>query len=347
MKAGIAGAGIMGRLLARALRRAGWDITLYDQHDGCANCSSVAAGLLSPISELDKATMLIYRMGMESITTHWPEIVRECPDPIFFKKMGSLVVHHPQDQIEWDHFSRRVTQQLGPDHTSFEMLSNEQLIQLEPTLGKFERAYFLPDEAQIDSQSLMTHLNQNIVINTRVISIHPGEIHTENQTHHFDHVFDCRGLGARDSFDDLRGVRGELIWLDAPDVHITRPIRLLHPRYSLYIVPRPGNIYIVGASESETDDDSPISVRTTLELLTACYYVHSGFAEASIIKTVTHHRPTLSDHLPRIRTTDGLTAINGLYRHGYLIAPTIAEEIVRDQRRYPEIWEDYDDHHAK
>ena len=117
----------------------------------------------------------------------------------------------------------------------------------------------------------------------------------------FDMVLDCRGLGAKSAFQDLRSVRGELIWLHAPDVNMTRPIRFLHPRYNLYIAPRPKHIYLIGASEIESDDMSHITVRTTLELLTAAYSVHPGFAEAQIIKTVTQCRPTLSHHLPKIK----------------------------------------------
>lgn len=168
---------------------------------------------------------------------------------------------------------------------------------------------------------------------------------SSSRSYQFDWVFDCRGLGAQSVFSDLRPVRGELIALHAPDVHLNRPIRLLHPRYSLYIVPRPGDIYLIGASEIEAEDYSPISVRTTLELLTAAYYVHPGFIEARLINTVTHCRPTLSTHLPRIQYEDGLVSINGLYRHGYLIAPALAEEVLRgintqcQRLDYPTIWE--------
>jgi glycine oxidase len=148
------------------------------------------------------------------------------------------------------------------------------------------------------------------------------------QKHQFDVVFDCRGSGGKSHFADLRGVRGEILWMHAPEVHIQRPIRFLHPRYSLYIVPRSNQVYLIGASEIDAEDYSPISVKTTLELLTAVYYVHPGFAEARILQADTHCRPTLSDHLPQIRYTEGLIAINGLYRHGYLIAPTLVEDVL-------------------
>lgn len=71
MQAGIVGMGIMGRLLALALHNAGWQVTLFDQSTGDTNCSLAAAGLLTPLSELDRASILIFHLGQESIQTGW------------------------------------------------------------------------------------------------------------------------------------------------------------------------------------------------------------------------------------------------------------------------------------
>ncbi len=146
----------------------------------------------------------------------------------------------------------------------------------------------------------------------------------------FDWVYDARGLGAQEDVKDLRGVRGEVFWLEAPEVKITRPTRMLHPRYKIYIVPRPNDRYIIGATEIESEDMSPMSVRSSLELLSAVFSMHSGFAEARIIKCTTNCRPTLKDNLPNIEYHDRLTRINGLYRHGYLLAPAVVEEALRE-----------------
>jgi glycine oxidase len=146
----------------------------------------------------------------------------------------------------------------------------------------------------------------------------------ENNT--FDWVFDARGLGAQEEVEGLRGVRGEVFWLDAPEVHITRPTRMLHPRYKIYIVPRPNHRYVIGATEIESEDKSPMSVRSSLELLSAVYSMHSGFAEARIVNMLTNCRPALRDNLPKIEHGTKMTRINGLYRHGYLLAPAVVEE---------------------
>jgi glycine oxidase len=139
-------------------------------------------------------------------------------------------------------------------------------------------------------------------------------------------VIDCRGLGARPQWPQLRGVRGEVLRVHAPEVTLQRPVRLVHPRYPLYIAPKPGQVFVIGATEIESEDMSAPSVRSTLELLSAAYAVHTGFAEARILEMATQCRPTLPDNLPALRApAPGVLQINGLYRHGFMVAPAVLD----------------------
>jgi len=188
-------------------------------------------------------------------------------------------------------------------------------------------AFFIPQEGQVDAQRFMKASSDYLLSHPDVLWHQEQKIEdVQALTKEFDWVYDSRGLGANVDIGDLRGVRGEVFWLEAPEVKISRPTRMLHPRYKIYIVPRPNDRYIIGATEIESEDKSPMSVRSSLELLSAVYSMHKGFAEARIIKCVTNCRPTLKDNLPRITYHDKLTRINGLYRHGYLLAPAIVEE---------------------
>ena len=132
-------------------------------------------------------------------------------------------------------------------------------------------------------------------------------------------------MGAKENLPNLRGVRGEIISVKTRDVHLLRPIRLMHPRYPLYIVPRPFKHFLIGATSIESDDDKPMTVQSALELLSAAFVVHPGFAEATILELVVGCRPAFPDNLPKIIYQKGLIRINGLYRHGFLIAPAIVE----------------------
>lgn len=336
MKVGVVGAGIVGRLLAWQLLQTGWQVNIFDENhiQQKNNCSYVAAGLLSPYSELSKSCFLINKMGKQSIAL-WKKIIASLNPTIYFQTKGSIVLAHQRDQPCLENQIKLIKNQLPNDQ--IQNLSAEKLIQLEPELSSHSfSAYYFPLEAQIDSQEIMTQL-QNCFLkkggqwqsDTKIVAIHPGTIKTSKKIYRFDLVVDCRGLAARRiNGENLRGIRGEMIKLHAPEVNLSRPIRLMHPRYPLYLVPRPNHIYLVGASEIENEDYTPLSVRTCLELLTAVYSVHPGFAEARIMDLLVHCRPAFPNNLPGIFVENGKIAINGLYRHGFLLAPFLIALIV-------------------
>ena len=330
MHAGIVGAGLIGRLLAWRLSLAGWQVTLFDKDDkgGQKSAAYAAAGMLSPVAECETSNWLVFDLGIYSLK-QWTLWLTALSEPVFFQQKGTLVVAHPEDIAEKERWVKQI--QFNLKELCVQKLSQFGIKKLEPELN-FREGYFLSQEAHLDSRALLQALAKKLTVdwweNTLVEKIAPHCVFVKGKSYSFDCIFDCRGVGGGDQFHDLRAIRGELIYLYAPDVHLSRPIRLLHPRYRVYIVPRPNQIYLIGSSEIESEDVSPISVRTCLELLSAAYSVHRGFAEARIIETVTALRPALSDNLPRINWQPGLIAINGLYRHGFLLAPALINKIM-------------------
>ena len=184
---------------------------------------------------------------------------------------------------------------------------------------------------------------------------------TDNHYHirTFDLVIDCRGTGAMNvvtekqennaqktsnssnssssdsnnkkpnhTLANLRAVRGEVFKLYAPEVKLTRPIRLTHPRYQLYIAPKENGYFSIGATQIESEDNSPITVRSAMELLSAAYSIHSGFAEANILENISQLRPAFDDNQPKILAHKQLIQVNGLYRHGYLISPVVLNQVL-------------------
>jgi glycine oxidase len=115
-----------------------------------------------------------------------------------------------------------------------------------------------------------------------------------------------------------------MIVIETDEIALTRPVRLLHPRWPLYIVPRANNRFMIGATTIESED-SGVSVRSALELLSAAYAVHPAFGEARIVEIGAGLRPAFADNLPRIRIDGDRISVNGLYRHGFLLAPALAE----------------------
>ena len=138
-------------------------------------------------------------------------------------------------------------------------------------------------------------------------------------------VIDCRGLGARAELRELRGVRGERLIVRTREIGLHRPVRLLHPRQPIYVVPWGDGLHMVGATVIESDDTGPITVRSALELLGMAYALHPAFGEAQIVDAGAGVRPAFPDNVPKIVVRGRTLHVNGLYRHGFLLAPALAE----------------------
>jgi len=332
----VLGAGLMGRLLAHSLATQGHRVQVYEASgpDGTGAAARVAASMLAPLAESAITEPPVVNMGHYSLS-RWPELIAQLPEPVFFQQLGTLMLWHRQDaqQARMLVDKLHINSQSMASETRPQTVDGELLQTLEPELvGKFQQGLFLPGEGQLDNRQLLGGLlaslqQQHARIHwNSPMSMEELATQTSSDT---DWVFDCRGLGAREDWSHLRGVRGEVIRLHAPDVYITRPVRLVHPRYPLYIAPKQNQVYVIGATEIESDDTSGASVRSTLELLSAAYSLHSGFAEARILEINTQLRPTLKNNLPGIRRlAPRCLQINGLYRHGFLIAPAMLDAVL-------------------
>ncbi|WP_144007056.1 FAD-dependent oxidoreductase, partial [Pelomonas sp. KK5] len=105
MHVAIAGAGLMGRLLAWQLARRGKHrVEVFDAApgpeptwDGHGPAAFSAAGMLCPLAESDHAPPRIAELGWRSIAL-WRGIVAALPAPRpFFAEAGSLLLAHASD----------------------------------------------------------------------------------------------------------------------------------------------------------------------------------------------------------------------------------------------------------
>ena len=332
----IVGGGIMGRLLSLHCAEKKYHVSLFDKNDeeGRGTCSYAAAGMLAPYAELEKAEEEVFTLGISSFAL-WPKILQKWGKNVFYQKKGTIVIAHSQEQKELEHLASKMKKYQAIAHSFIQPLSGSDIQNIEPHLPKkFQKGLFLSEEAHLDVRSLLRTLkdelssfeNVNLHFHTLVSEIKSGKILLESEWIDFDLVFDCRGLGAQDDLKDLRGVRGEIMRIKSEEVSLSRPVRLLHPRYPLYIVPLENHEYILGATLIESESTKNISVQSVLELLSAAYSIHTGFAEAEVLEFTAQLRPGFSDNVPKIIQEDEkLIRINGLYRHGFLSSPALCE----------------------
>ncbi len=316
--AAIAGAGLMGRLMALNLLRRDWQVTLYDpdSREGRASAAYTGAGMLAPFCELESAEPLISELGRNAVH-EWRDVINKLAHPVDLRENGTLVVAHARDEPELKRLLRRTKGYA-------EVVCGERLLRLEPELKGFQRGLYFHGEGHVNNRQVLKSMEQSLASHP-----HLEWVQKESMTGRYDLKLDCRGLGARVDDAQLRGVRGEVIYVYAPEVHLNRPVRLMHPRYPLYVVPRSDHIFVVGATQLESDHMGDITVYSALELLSALYSTHPGFAQAEIIETCVNCRPAYPDNLPRVVVSSDHIRINGLYRHGYLLGPRISDIVCR------------------
>ena len=109
------------------------------------------------------------------------------------------------------------------------------------------------------------------------------------------------------------------------EIDFKRPVRLLHPRHPLYVVPWGDGLFMLGATVIESEDSGPITVRSALELLGIAYALHPAFARSPDRRAGSGVRPAFADNVPKIVVRGSTIHVNGLYRHGFLLAPPLAE----------------------
>lgn len=303
-----------------------------------------AAAMISPLSELVASELDIYQLGQKSLTL-WPQWLHQLGCPQHFHQHGSLVIAHANDTSELEQFKQELHFKLEQRKSNNDrqqtlqwLTDRASLNALEPAISQhFQSGLFLPSEAHIDHNEVLFQLvNQAHKLGVDFKENSPSQPDNE-VLKGFDLIFDCRGMGFKESArleDGFRGVRGEVMRIECKEVNLKRPIRIMHPRYKLYIVPKPNNQFTIGATEIESEDRSAISLRSSMELLSALYAVNPAFAEARIISQETNLRPAFMNNLPRIESLQSkystpIIRINGLYRHGYLIGPAIIEQALK------------------
>lgn len=302
----ILGAGVAGLAVAAELSARGARVELCDPNGppGAHGCSWWAGGMLAPWCEFENAEEPVLRLGQRAIDW-WDRFTA-------VTRSGTLVVANRRDLPDIKRFSRRTE--------GFRSVDQAELQTLEPDLAGFAQGLLFDGEAHLAPRQALADLHAHLLRSGVTF-------HTAPPPTAADVTVDCRGFAARDHLADLRGVKGEMLILRSPDVTLHRPVRLLHPRLPLYIVPRGGGIYMLGATMIESADRGRITARSMLELLSAAYALNPAFGEAEVLEIGVDVRPAFPDNLPRVRRRGSTVYANGLYRHGFLLAPALAEAV--------------------
>jgi glycine oxidase len=324
----VIGAGVAGLSCALELAERGVAVEVLERGArlGAGGCSWFAGGMLAPWCERESSDALIAQLGAESLGW-WRERFSGTVTH------GTLVVTQPRDAAELVQFGRRTQH--------FEVVGREAIAALEPDLaGRFERGLYFAEEGHLDPRAALAALAARLeALGVRMrfgVEADAGMLAART-------IVDCTGCAAAARLRDLRGVKGEMLVLRSRELSLTRPVRMLHPRIPVYIVPRGDGLFMIGATMIESDEDAHISARSMLELLSAAYALHPALGEAQIVEIGTGVRAAFPDNLPRLRREGGTLHVNGLYRHGFLLAPALARraaEVLLAGSYFPEVMDE-------
>ncbi|WP_424977051.1 FAD-dependent oxidoreductase [Leisingera sp. S232] len=299
----IAGAGLAGLACAFELAQRGAAVTVYERGEipGDSSVARFAGGMLAPWCERESAEEQVITLGSRA-SDWWSKIT-----PVH--RRGTLVVAPARDRAELTRFARRTS--------GHRCVDTAEISTMEPALaGRFAQGLFFAEEAHLDPRRALRDLSAKVqAMGAQIRYGTPAPIRV---------TLDCTGMTA--PLPGLRPVRGEMAVLHCPDVDISRTLRLLHPRMPLYLVPRGDGHFMIGATMIESSSDRPVTLRSLSELLNAAFTLHPAFAEASVAETGAGLRPAFADNLPRLTEQDGTLYLNGLYRHGFLLAPAMAQQ---------------------
>ena len=183
---GIAGAGLLGRLLAWQLACAGHRISVFDPADG----------------PQPNWTTARHRWRRWAGARSRCGVVRQLRARPAFAERGSLLLAHRSDAGAAQRLLSRLSRAL-PGTPQAQALDATQLTTLEPALQGAALAWLLPGEAQIDALAAMLALQAEAPAvdwhwNRRVSRVQAEALTMDGEPdRRFDLVFDARGTGNR------------------------------------------------------------------------------------------------------------------------------------------------------
>lgn len=316
MKIAVIGTGIAGLTAALEAVNHG-SVTVFSDPNR-PPASRCAGGMIAPYSESDTLDLDLQALAVRHSLPYWKELAEK--HAIHYAENGTLVVAHEADSGYLKRFQTHLPQ------GTYELLNKQDLTEKESLLARrYNGGLWVYDEAYMDTAQMLNAMKAEIAKSAEIIA-HPFPENYQD----YDLIIEATGRSAK--IEGMRTVKGERILLRCPDIKLSHCVRIMHPRYPLYIVPHAQNIFMVGATMIEDNESDEFSLRSAMELMSAFTSLGAQVLESDIIAMETGHRPAFTNHRPRIIREGKKVQVNGVYRHGFLLAPVLAKAIFSDDK---------------
>jgi glycine oxidase len=306
-------------------------VVLERGRPGCG-ASSVAAGMLAPVTETDFGEDELLRLNLESAAM-WRAFAAELEEatgmPTGYSASGALVVAVDRDDAEELRRLHKLQASFGLES---QWLVPSAARAAEPGLApRIAGAIDAPGEAQVDPVAVIAAL-------VRAFEDLGGHIERVDVKSLDDVDADQVVLAAGAWSSKLAGVRvhpvkGQLLHLRSRDGAAPVAGRIIRtPR--CYIVPRPDGRVVIGATSEEKGFDTSVDAGAVHRLLEAAWEVLPDVWELEFVQVIAGLRPATPDNRPLIgRVSDRVIHATGHYRNGILLAPLTAQRVARALNR--------------
>ena len=343
----VVGAGVIGLAVAwRAAQRGLKVIVLERGAEPARETSSVAAGMLAPISEALATEVALMRLGLASVSAY-PEFVEELHDATGmdtgYLRCGTLLAARDGDEAEALERELALRERFGlAVHRLRPSEARLREVALAPTL---RLALEIPDDHAIDPRKLtaaladaLTAAGGELRLGATVASVETaGERATGARLADGERVAAEQVVVAAGPWSSsldgvpagaavpVHPVKGQILRLHDPAGPglITRVVRFTGG----YVVPRGDGRYVLGATMEERGFDTTVTAGAVFELLRDASELLPSVTELVIDELSAGLRPATPDNAPAIGSgaISGLHWATGHFRHGILLTPITAQ----------------------
>ncbi len=346
----IVGGGIAGLVCAWRARREGLSVTVLERDTLGSATSSVAAGMLAPVTEAEfgEAGSRLLELSLRSAQM-WPQFAAELEEltglDVGLLRTGTLIVARDDDE------ARELERQLAFRRSlglRAERLRASAAREREPALAPTVRlAVESQDDHAVDPRRALAALRAaceacgvGVSEHTTVESLAldgagrrvTGLVLAGGERVMAGEVVLAAGAWSaqvaglpEDARVPVRPVKGQILRLRDPGGPglVGRPVRF----EGGYVVPRAEGRYAVGGTVEEKGFDTAPTAGGVYEVLRAASELVPGIDELQIEELSVGLRPGTPDNAPAIGSgvLEGLTWATGHYRNGILLAPLTGE----------------------
>jgi glycine oxidase len=318
----VVGGGIVGLSIAYRAGRRGLRAVVLERDRAGAGASSVAAGMLAPVSEAEVGHAELLEDGLEAARA-WPDFARELG--VELHTAGTLIVARDRDEAEALEREHAFRERLG---LRVERLLPTAARRLEPALAPSLRlALHVPDDRAVDPREVVAALARRVDVREGVEVASLDDVDAAT-------VVLAAGSWSADLADvPVRPVKGQVLRLRDPHGPglVDRVVRFPGG----YLVPRGDGRYVLGATVEERGFDTTVTAGGLYELLRDATEVVPGVSELVLEEASAGLRPATPGNVPIVRR-DGRTIVaTGHFRNGVLLAPVTADRVVALMERVP------------